>query len=108
MLAIESDPGLLAAFRGMPADPALQPARFNSEQMAESAVFPDNNVEWSVLQTMEGCAASAQPPRIPPRPPPSKPPSGDSSCPSSFSICSRATTIASASGASKPGATWMP
>jgi multiple sugar transport system substrate-binding protein len=57
MLAIESDPGLLTAYGGMPADPTLQPVWFNSEQAAQSVVFPGNDLDWSVPRTMEGYAA---------------------------------------------------
>jgi multiple sugar transport system substrate-binding protein len=58
MLAIMSDPILMAAYGGMPLEPSLQDAFFKTSQAGVDVQFPNNPVTWSVLTELVKYAAS--------------------------------------------------
>jgi ABC-type glycerol-3-phosphate transport system substrate-binding protein len=58
MLAIMADPSLMTVYGGMPVDPSLQAAYFESAQAAVDRQFVDNPITWAVLNEMTKYAAA--------------------------------------------------
>ena len=58
MLAIMSDPTLMSSYGGMPANPSLQPAYFQTAQATVDKQFTNNPISWSVLTEMAKYAGS--------------------------------------------------
>jgi multiple sugar transport system substrate-binding protein len=58
MVAIMSDPTLMAAYGGLPADPSRQATYFETTQAGVDKQFADNPITWPVLTEMAKYAAS--------------------------------------------------
>jgi multiple sugar transport system substrate-binding protein len=61
MLAIEADSPLRETFGGMPANPSLRAAWFAAKERDLALIFPGNEVDWSVLETMDSHRADPSP-----------------------------------------------